>query len=139
MSQTYTIGTLAKRAGVPISTVRYYERTDLLRPDGRSDGNYRLYGPDALARLQFIRAAKATGLTLEDITVLLNVQDGVRAPCREVEDLIGHRLEELDRRLVDLEKVRDTLNSLVDLCRDSSDKDHCEVLDRLATREPAKK
>ena len=139
MSQTYTIGTLARRAGVPISTVRYYERTDLLRPDGRSDGNYRLYGPNALARLQFIRAAKATGLTLEDITVLLNVQDGVRAPCREVEDLIGHRLEELDRHLVDLEKVRDTLNSLVDLCRDSSDKDHCEVLDRLATREPAKK
>ena len=133
MSGTYTIGKLAKEAGVPISTVRYYERADLLQPDGRSEGNYRLYGPDALGRLQFIRAAKAVGFTLEDITELLQVQDGVKAPCDEVEELISHRLEELESRLSDLRKVRGTLRLLDKLCRETADKDHCGVLDRLST------
>jgi len=135
MGSTYTIGKLAKEAGVPVSTVRYYERADLLQPDGRSEGNYRLYGPDSLGRLQFIRAAKAVGFTLEDIMELLHVQDGVTAPCDEVEELIKHRLEELGRRLSDLRKVRGTLKSLEKLCRETSDKDHCEVIDRLSTSE----
>ena len=133
MGQTYTIGRLAKEAGVPVSTVRYYERADLLQPDGRSEGNYRLYGPDSLGRLQFIRAAKAVGFTLEDITELLHVQDGVKVPCTEVEELISHRLEELERRVSDLRKVRATLRSLEKLCLEASDKDHCEVIDRLST------
>ena len=135
MSGTYTIGKLAKEAEVPVSTVRYYERADLLQPDGRSEGNYRLYGPDALGRLQFIRAAKAVGFTLEDITELLHVQDGVKVPCAEVEELISHRLEELEHRLADLRKVRATLRSLEKLCRETADKDHCEVIDRLSSSE----
>ena len=135
MADIFTIGKLAKHAGVPVSTVRYYERADLLRPDGRSDGNYRIYGPDALNRLLFIRAAKAAGFTLEDITELLHVQDGVKAPCGEVEQLIGHRLDELESRLTDLERVRKMLMALGDLCRDASDKEHCEVLDRLGAVE----
>jgi len=135
MSQTYTIGKLAKQAGVPVSTVRYYERAALLQPDSRSDGNYRLYGPDALSRLQFIRAAKGVGFTLEDITVLLSVQDGHRAPCEEVEQLIGHRLDELEHHLADLKQVKKALTSLGSLCRTSSDKAHCEALEQLETSE----
>ena len=54
MASQYTIGKLAEAAGVPVSTVRYYEREGLLRPEERSEGNYRLYGPASLSRLQFI-------------------------------------------------------------------------------------
>lgn len=70
MNMTYTIGQLARAVGVPTSTVRYYERIGLLQPDGRTAGNYRLYGKEALECLRFIRAAQATGFTLEDITHL---------------------------------------------------------------------
>jgi DNA-binding transcriptional MerR regulator len=57
METAYTISQLAHAASVPTSTVRYYERIGLLQPEARSAGNYRLYGPEALARLRFIRAA----------------------------------------------------------------------------------
>ena len=70
MGTFYTIGQLAKEANVPTSTVRYYERVGHLQPDGRSSGNYRVYSPAALKRLRFIRAAQATGFTLDDITTL---------------------------------------------------------------------
>lgn len=66
----HTIGRLAGVAGVPVSTVRYYERAGLLRPEARTGGNYRFYGPASLARLRFIRAAQATGFGLKDIQEL---------------------------------------------------------------------
>jgi DNA-binding transcriptional MerR regulator len=57
MEIAYTISQLARAAGVPTSAVRYYERIGLLQPHGRTGGNYRLYGKEALERLRFIRAA----------------------------------------------------------------------------------
>ncbi|MCH8135258.1 MAG: MerR family transcriptional regulator, partial [Proteobacteria bacterium] len=91
MSPRLTIGALAKQAGVPTSTVRYYERRGLLRPEGRSEGNYRLYGEEAMDRLQFVRSAQAAGFTLSDISALLRFRDGDAAPCKEVQDLITVR------------------------------------------------
>ena len=67
MASPYTIGQLARAAGLPTSTLRYYERAGLLEPTGRSEGNYRLYGEEALERLRFIRAAQATGLNRASI------------------------------------------------------------------------
>src|SRR5215813_5732090 len=89
---TYTIGQLARAAGVPTSTVRYYERIGLLHPDARTAGNYRLYGEDALECLRFIRAAQRTGFTLEDITALLQLRDVTPELCQEVQVLIEARL-----------------------------------------------
>ncbi len=77
-----TIGELAKAAGVPTSTVRYYERAGILRPSGRSAGNYRVYSKSELERLRFIRAAQATGFTLDDIKSLLRP-----AACSKVQGL----------------------------------------------------
>ena len=57
----FTIGELARAAGVPTSTVRYYEREGIVRPAGRSGSNYRLYSQQEIERLRFIRAAQGTG------------------------------------------------------------------------------
>jgi DNA-binding transcriptional MerR regulator len=84
METAYTIGQIAHAAGVPPSTVRYYERIGLLSPEGRTAGNYRLYGPEALARLRFIRAAQGTGFTLEHITALLKLRDSTPSVCQDV-------------------------------------------------------
>lgn len=132
MRETYTIGRLAKAADVPVSTLRYYERTGLVVPDARSDSNYRVYGRDALERLHFIRRAKDAGLTLDDIAALLDIQDGSSQPCDAVRELIEHRLAELDERMRDLEQLRGTLSELRETCRRAAEKDHCLVLDRLA-------
>ncbi len=131
MKPRYTIGWLAREAGVPASTVRYYERSRLLRPDGRTDGNYRIYGPEALERLRFIRAAQAIGLTLDDITTLLDFRDGRTAPCREVQTLIEERLSELNERLKQLRQVQAILHSSLRMCRKTERRGRCEVIERL--------
>ena len=131
MECLYTIGQLAREAGVPASTVRYYERSRLFQPDGRTEGNYRIYGPKALERLRFIRAAQAIGLTLEDITTLLDFRDGRTAPCKEVQSLIEERLSELKKRLEQLQHVEAILRSSLRKCRRTERSGRCQVIETL--------
>ena len=95
---SYTIGQLARAAAVPISTLRFYERTRLLTPTTRSDGNYRQYDSAALERLRFIRAAQATGFSIEDIRELLSLTHSDEAPCDDVLSLMTNRLSEVRER-----------------------------------------
>jgi DNA-binding transcriptional MerR regulator len=131
MDTLHTIGGLARVSGVPTSTVRYYERIGLVHPDGRSDGNYRLFGEEAVERLQFIRAAQATGFTLEDITALLNFRDDAMACCKEVQVLIEQRHSDVKQRMEDLRHVQSVLKSSLEKCRRTEQTGRCEVLDRL--------
>lgn len=131
MRQHLTIGELAKAAGVPTSTVRYYERVGLLEPAGRTEGNYRAYGEDALERLQFIRAAQATGFTLHDIASLLPLHSGTRSSCKAVQGLIRERLAEVRKRMADLRRVERVLRSAFGECQTSERTGHCETLEKL--------
>lgn len=126
MAQELTIGELAKAAGVPVSTVRYYERQRLLQPSARSAANYRLYSRDDLERLRFIRAAKATGFRLADITKLLR-----GAPCGKVQALIEERLEKLSEHLSELRHVQRVLRASLETCRDHEASGRCRVVDEL--------
>ena len=88
----YTISQLAKAAETPTSTLRYYERIGLLRPEDRSPANYRLYDDESLRRLRFIRAAQTIGFTLDHVSTLLGNRDGKTPTCSEVQALIEERL-----------------------------------------------
>ena len=131
MSNTYTIGSLAKATSVPVSTLRYYERIGLLVPGHRSAGNYRLYDAADLERLRFIKAAQATGLTLDDVRVLMGLESDTAQACDEVQELIGRRLDDVDKRLKDLKHVQKVLRASLDLCRSGSHEDHCQVIEDL--------
>jgi len=133
MSRTYTIGQLARAAGVPTSSVRYYERRGLVTPDERTDGNYRIYSEAALERLLFIRAAQGAGFTLKDIELLLDFRGGDPAPCREVQDLIGARLAKLDEEIEHLHHVRDVLGRWMRVCRRAAKSGRCGVLEGLSS------
>jgi MerR family mercuric resistance operon transcriptional regulator len=125
-----TIGAFAKSVNVPVSTLRYYERLGLLSPEYRSDGNYRMYGPAALERIDFIRCARDAGFTLDDVAALLGIRNG-RAACNDVRELIEHRLLDLDKRARDLRRFKRTLTGLQRACRNSANRDHCLVIDEL--------
>ena len=127
MRRQYTISELAKIAGVPTTTLRYYERAELLVPAGRSEGNYRLYSDTSLQRLRFIRAAQAIGFTLDDVKSLL----GSTASCYEVQGLIQERLAEVEGRLKNLRTVQGVLNTALKRCRASEQEDSCHVIDSL--------
>lgn len=137
MKPPYTIGRLARLAGVPTSTVRFYERSHLLRPEGRTAGNYRLYGQAALERLRFIIAAKANGFTLEDVTALLDFRDGRTGPCQEVQTLLQERLSALDTRLEQLHEVRGVLRTSLERCRETEPSGRCQVIENLTVASSA--
>lgn len=128
----YTIGQLAQEADVPTSTVRYYERRGLLRPDSRSEGNYRIYGSDALERLRFVRSAQAAGFTLSDIDSLLRFRDGDIAPCQEVQSLITGRLDQVTEQMDHLQHVQRMLRKWRRICREAERTGRCGVLEGLA-------
>jgi MerR family mercuric resistance operon transcriptional regulator len=92
-----------------------------------------VYGPATLNRLRFIRAAQATGFTLDDVTALLNLRDGTTAPCQEVQTLIEKRLTDTAQRLQDLQHVQKVLKSSLKVCRQAKSADHCPVIDDLST------
>jgi MerR family mercuric resistance operon transcriptional regulator len=131
MAPHFTIGELARRAHVPVSTIRYYERAGLLPPSARSGSNYRLYGNVALNRLVFIRAAQISGFRLEDIQVILSIPIGEQGSCDKVQHLIEGRLNELEQRLKDLQHVRSVLRTSLHQCLLAQDRSHCTVLDRI--------
>lgn len=104
-----TIGALARKAGVGVTAVRFYERAGLLPTPARSAANYRLYPPEALRRVQFIKKAQALGFTLEEIKEILDLHDHGRAPCRRVTDFGKKHLQEIDARIAVLRAFREAL------------------------------
>lgn len=131
MSRNYTISQLAKAVGVPTTTLRYYERVGLLEPEDRSQGNYRLYTEESLRRLQFIRAAQATGFTLDDVKELMSVQGDKTPSCQDVQMLIEERLADIEQRLKDLRHVQRVLKSALEKCRETEQAGCCHIVETL--------
>ena len=102
---THFIGAIATQAGVPIKTIRYYEDVRLLPKAARTASGYRLYSPDAVDRLQFIKKAQSLGLRLGDIKEILELADRGRCPCGHVQRLLKLCLQELNRKIADLHLI----------------------------------
>lgn len=92
--------------------IRFYEKQGLLPEPPRTSGGYRDYGPDAVMRLAFVRAAQTAGLTLAEIRGVMEIRDVGDAPCTHVEALIEGKLDDIDRRLRELRSTREVLMSL---------------------------
>jgi DNA-binding transcriptional MerR regulator len=127
-----SIGELARGAGVATSTVRYYERSGLLKPDERSRGsNYRRYHPRSLEKLRFIRAAQGIGLSLREVAELLALTDRDADPCADVENVLRRRVVEIRRQLRDLRRVERTLARALGMCCKGGEPGICEAVVRL--------
>ena len=127
----YKIGELAKKVGVPVSTVRYYERRGLVHPSARSEGNYRQYGEASLQRLRFIRRAQEAGFTLSNIETLLGLINDSQETCMCVQELIEGRLGEVREELQQLSRVEKWLGRLLMECKTKQEGGRCAVLDQL--------
>ena len=125
-----TIGKLAQAGGVGVETIRYYQRRGLIGTPARSGGDgwgggVRRYGDDDVRRLKFIRAAQASGFTLEEIAELLALEksdDRIR-----VRALARQRIEALDEKIAQMTEARAALARLADQCA-TSDKGPCPIL-----------
>jgi MerR family copper efflux transcriptional regulator len=129
------IGQLARRGGVGIDTVRYYERNGLLAPRGRLASGYRRYGELELARLRFIRRAQALGFTLKEVKELLALS--AQRDVGRVKRSAQAKLRDVDTRIADLTRVRDGLAKLIEACPGHGRAADCPIL-RALTDEDAK-
>lgn len=131
---TLGIGQLARRAGVAIDTVRYYERNQLLAPAGRLASGYRRYGEDELKRLRFIRRAKALGFTLDEIRDLLSLS-GERNVAK-VKRAAEAKLADIEQRVAELQRIRRGLRTLIAACPGHGRAEACPILNALSDGEP---
>jgi MerR family copper efflux transcriptional regulator len=133
----FTIGAVARRAGVGIDTIRYYERENLLPAAQRRASGYRDYGPDAVARLRFIRRAKELGFTLEEIRELLALSGDRERGVKSVKQRAQARLGEIEQRIRELQRVKRGLKQLIDACPGHGALEHCPILRALGAVEDA--
>lgn len=109
-----TVSQVARRSGTAVDTIRYYTRIGLLPEPPRSDAGYRLFGPEIVDRVAFIKRAQRLGLRLDEIQQLLRVRDEGGCPCGSTQQMLEHRLEELDQELAALTELREDIAGLLD-------------------------
>lgn len=127
------IGQLAKRGGVGIDTVRYYERNGLLAPRTQLASGYRRYGELELARLRFIRRAQTLGFTLKEINQLLALS--VQRDVGRIKRSAQAKLRDVQSRIAALERIKDGLATLVAACPGHGRAADCPILRALTDEE----
>jgi DNA-binding transcriptional MerR regulator len=126
----FTIGSLGKRTGTKVQTIRYYEQIGLMPEPGRTEGGQRRYGDAELDRLSFIRHARQLGFPLDAIRELLALSDCPSRPCRDADAIARRQLKQVERRMARLEALRTELERMVDECSGGRTAD-CRVLEVL--------
>jgi len=132
---TMTIGKLAKRAGVGVETIRFYERKGMIPEPPRRESGYREYDEETVDRVRFIRGAKELGFTLREIDGLLSIRVDPDGPCQEVNRRIDTKILDIDDRIQKLDRMRATLVRLRARCRGEGPVSECPILDALEERE----
>lgn len=130
-----TIGQVAKRAGVGVETVRFYEREGLLEEPDRKDSGYRQYGQEVIARLCFIRKAKELGFTLKEIKELLSIRLDPTTTCADVRERAEAKIVDIENRISTLERLRQALVRVTGSCQGNGPTNQCPILDSLGHQE----
>jgi len=128
------IGAAAREAGVGVETIRFYQRRGLIGVPDKPFGGYRRYSSDVVKRIRFIKRAQALGFSLDEVATLLRL-DSVRA-CAETRDLSIRKLAVVERKITDLEHIRDALMTLVSRCDPEQADTDCPITRCLAQDEP---
>jgi DNA-binding transcriptional MerR regulator len=126
-----SIGEAARRSGVKVPTIRYYEQIGLLPAPPRSQGNRRFYGESDLRRLAFIRHGRELGFAVEAIRTLLTLQDDPHQPCAAADGIARARLAEVEQRIASLTALRAELKRMVSSCAHGETAE-CRVIEVLA-------
>lgn len=103
------IGDVSKKSGIGIEALRFYEKGGLLDKPSRTFSGYRVYGPEVLDRLAFIKRAQALGFSLDEIKRIVEDARTGQSPCDEVREIVSRRLEELDERMREMRRYRKEL------------------------------
>lgn len=129
-----SIGTLAKRTGTTVQTIRYYEQIGLMPEPGRTDGGQRRYGDAGLDRLAFIRHSRDLGFPLEAIRELLDLSDSPEKSCAQIDAVAQKQLKAVQARITRLQSLEAELERMLGECHSDRVAD-CRILEVLRDHE----
>ncbi|MBD1548979.1 Cu(I)-responsive transcriptional regulator [Roseibium aggregatum] len=124
------IGAAAEQSNLPPKTIRYYEDIELVRP-ARSENGYRDYSETDVHRLKFLQRARSLGFTIDECRLLLSLYEDEHRASADVKAIALAKIEEIDRKLIELQSLRATLTNLAGNCH-GDDKPNCPIIDDLA-------
>jgi DNA-binding transcriptional MerR regulator len=138
MGDECPIGEVARRTGLKVPTIRYYEQIGLLPSLPRSEGNRRCYRDSDIRRLVFVRHARELGFEVEAIRTLLALQDQPENSCGQIDALVGEHLAAVDSKIQRLVALRGELQHILACCKGGRVAE-CRVIESISNCEaPAK-
>lgn len=127
----FTIGQVAKQVGIGVETIRFYERSGLLKEPSRNKSGYREYPVDAVAKLVFIRRAKDLGFTLNEIADLLALRVDADTTCADVKARAETKIAGIEDRIRELQRMKRALKTLAASCHGAGPASECPILEAL--------
>lgn len=125
------IGELAAASSTPVETIRYYERAGLLPAPARTQGNFRVYEPGHVERLQFIRHCRGLDMSLDEVRVLLHFKDAPAEDCGDVNALLDEHIGHVSQRIRELRALERHLKELRECCGHAQAAERCGILSGL--------
>ncbi len=130
-----TIGEIAKRSGIGIETVRFYERKGLIAEPPRTDSGYRQYPEEVVGRIRFIRRAKELGFALKEISELLSLRVDPNTTCADVREQTELKIADVEEKIRALQTIKTALEKLAVSCTGSGPTSECPILEALDSQE----
>jgi MerR family copper efflux transcriptional regulator len=130
-----TIGELARRGGVNLETIRYYERRGLLPAPARLASGYRAYALDSVRRVRFIKSAQELGFSLKEIDELLALRVDPSSTCAEVREHAEAKIVDIDEKIRQLTRMRESLVRVTATCSGRGPTSECPILDSMEPEE----
>ena len=135
--QSFQIGHVAKRTGLTVDAIRFYEKAGVLPRAARSTAGYRLYQDRDVAQLEFIQRAQQLGFSLNEIRELVSIEHHPQEACIHVRDLIAQKLAVVRSKIEELRKLETGLTASLEECRKAllkpaNNQDCCPVLQNIA-------
>ena len=133
------IGELSRETGVPVETIRYYEKERLLEPPMRLQNNYRSYGDRHLARLRFIAHCRKLDMSLAEIREILNYDSSKPEEAGHFHELLHRQIEAVDARIRALTELQTKLYELEHSCHGHTQGHQCGIIQELSAPEAGRK
>ena len=131
------IGELAEVTGTAVETIRFYEREALLPPAARAENNYRMYLPEHVERLAFIRRCRTLDMTLDEVRSLLKLRQEPAQSCDEINALLDAHMDHVAHRIKELEALALELKAIRAHCATPRAMADCGILHELQSAMPA--
>ena len=125
------IGTLAERTGLSAKTIRYYEKVGLIDAPPRTEGGYRSYANEDIDLLRFVARARGLGFSIKECQALLTLYSDRSRASSDVKALALSHIEAVDRKIEELQSIRNTLSALATKCH-GDDRPDCPILDNFS-------